>query len=154
MPLYFITQSNSDGLSSSSCTGSNHHWAYHHCNWLASYLVHQATRNYRVHQLQQWSAVFSFLVLRCIYHQHQPTPLLVFLRHLNAVLIGAPCTGGNGENGFSRKKWSPKRSPTLFGPCIEGTILDFFLNFCTWKFPITLKNLNFRQMFEFFLKNG
>jgi len=41
-------------------------------------------------------------------NQHQLTPLLDFLRHLNAMLIGAPSIGAYVENGFSRKKWSRK----------------------------------------------
>jgi len=38
------------------------------------------------------------------WNQHQPTPLLVFLRPLNATFIGAPSIGAYGENGFSRKQ--------------------------------------------------
>jgi len=79
------------------------------------------------------------LFLFCVEEYISPTStdyVACLLRHLNAVLIGAPCTGGSGENGFSRKKLSPKRSPTLFGPRLEGTILEFFFEiFALGNFP-------------------
>jgi len=37
-------------------------------------------------------------------NQHQPTPLLDFLRHVMDTRLGAPSIGAYGENGFSRKK--------------------------------------------------
>jgi len=38
------------------------------------------------------------------WNQHQPTPLLEFLRHLNAMHIGAPSIGAYGEKCFFDKK--------------------------------------------------
>jgi len=59
-------------------------------------------------------------------NQHQLTPLLDFLQHLNAMLIGAPSIGAYVENGFSRKKWSRKPQRDQIWSTYRGTMLELF----------------------------
>ena len=69
------------------------------------------------------------------WNQHQPTPLLEFLCHLNAMHIGAPSIGAYGEKCFLTKKICPQNcSATKFGPRIGGGCLNFF-------FEILVKSL-------------
>jgi len=89
------------------------------------------------------------------WNQHQPTPLLDFLRHVNAMFIGASSIGGNGENGFSRKKvWAQNCSATKFRPRIGGTMLEFFFETGEDNFPLAPKNLNCPNFWKKILKNG
>jgi len=60
-------------------------------------------------------------------NQHQPTPLLVFLRHVKDTRLGAPSIGAYGEMCFLTKKiCAQNRSATKFGPRIGGRMLEFF----------------------------
>ena len=72
----------------------------------------------------------------------------------STLLIGTTSTGamtgGNGENGFSRKRvWAHQPILTKFGPPIERTNLEYFEILAV--ISPQLQKINFRQISEIFL---